>query len=183
MSLRSVIRRAQLLKTTNVAAAVLEIPDEPKLYSIRVSLGTRQLPESFFRCKQMRSILRSFFPVYWTHPVVVILRFFCAPPSNVKLSAKALKDEKTPALFAYEINEYILSTLEMLHRVLFNNYKQIVKIDAEKFYSKRPRTELQFMTWEQYVELQNRGALYPAPKSFGAPIEVGCVQSEPEGNA
>src|SRR5690606_622563 len=94
-----------------------------------------------------------------------------------------LKDESVPATQTHEINEFVLSTLEMLYKTLIASYRQIVKIDAEKFYSKRPRTELQFMTWEQYVELQNRGALHTKAKSKRKDVTLGCVQSEPEGNA
>jgi hypothetical protein len=57
---------------------------------------------------------------------------------------------------SYELCDYTLSFLEMLHHVLFNSYRQVVKLDVVKMYSKNPRTVVKFMKWDEYVKFQDQ---------------------------
>lgn len=127
------------------------------LYSIKYELGCRVRGGQYFRNLQWRSMLKCHFESFPTHPqpVVVLVTFYTAPPSFVQFNKGELESDEVPALHAFELAEYMLSFLEMLHGVLFKSYKHVVKIDMEKFYSNNPRTVMRFMRWSDYVCLQN----------------------------
>lgn len=166
--------------------AELVLPGEPMIYSIKYPIGNRSRASQYFRNIKWKSLLKCFFKSYYrtNTPVVVIVRFFVTPPDSVSLSFKDLSKESTPAVFAYEACDYLLSFLEMLHHVLINSYRQIVKIEVDKFYSNNPRTIFKFMKWDQYVELQNNNPLHAKAESVSGvkheePI---LVQSEQQGD-
>lgn len=142
--------------------AELELPGEPMIYSIKYPIGNRSRASQYFRNMKWKSLLKCFFKSYYrtSTPVVVIVRFFVTPPESVNISFKDLSKEATPAVFAYEVCDYLLSFLEMLHHVLINSYKQVVKVEVDKFYSNNPRTVFKFMKWDQYVELQNKNSTH-----------------------
>jgi hypothetical protein len=158
MSQKQLIKKQRLMHPA--VDAELELPGEPMIYSIKYPIGNRSRSTQYFRNIKWKSLLKCFFKSYYrtSTPVVVIVRFFVTPPESVNISLKDLSKEATPAVFAYEACDYLLSFLEMLHHVLVNSYKQIVKIEVDKFYSNNPRTVFKFMKWDQYVELQNKNS-------------------------
>jgi hypothetical protein len=113
-------------------------------------------------------------------PVVLFVRFYVAPPSTVEISAAKLKAENIPAAESHELCEYFLSFMEMLHGVLINSYRQIVKVDMEKFYSDNPRTVMNFMRYENYVELSNYHTLHAETKSECTDGQARSLQPECE---
>lgn len=162
MSLKQIIRRAKIGYNPCVYNE-FTIPGEPLIYSLKTPIGKRHRPLNYFRNKQWMSILKCFFRQQRMSrtPVVILLRFFVSPTALSKVSPKALKAEKTPAVHAYEVIDYTLSFLEMLHKVLFNSYKQVVKLDIEKFYSNEPRTVFKFLKWDEYVSIQDNNPHHP----------------------
>ena len=160
MRLKQIIQRQKLLSKEGISAK-LELPGEPLIYSIKYTLGSRTHSTQFFRDIKWKSLLKSFFRSFYNTntPVVVLVRFYVSPPPSKSLRATDLRKETIPAVFSYELCDYLLSFLEMLHHVLINSYRQIVKIDVEKFYSNNPRTVFQFMKWDEYVNLQNNNSV------------------------
>ncbi len=156
----------------------LELPGEPLIYSIKYKVGNRSHSVQFFRNMKWSSLLRSWFRFQSNTkvPVVILVRFYVSPPSDVIITKEKLRRENVPAVRAFEISEYLLSFQEMLHHVLFNSYRQVVKIDAEKFYSSNPRTVFKFMTWDQYVKLQNCNSIHSSAQSVGEDGEGQVVQ-------
>jgi hypothetical protein len=98
-------------------------------------------------------------------PLVLVVRFFVSPPKGVSVAAKELRLESVPAVMCYELCDYTLSFLEMLHHVLFNSYRQVVKLDVIKVYSSNPRTTVKMMKWDEYVKLQGHDTIHPKAKS------------------
>lgn len=167
MGLKQLIKQKKIL--ASAATMELELPGEPMIYSIKYSLKNRSLSTQFFRNMQWKSLFKSYFKSYYNTntPVVVIVRFYVSPPTSLKISSKSLKSDSTPAVRAYELCDYLLSFLEMLHHVLINSYCQIVKVDAEKYYSKNPRTVFQFMKWDHYVSLiKNPNSIHAESQSI-----------------
>lgn len=165
MGLKGLIKRQRLLAET--ASTELTLPGEPMIYSTKYYIGNRMHSTQFFRNMQWKSILKSHFASCYNTktPVVVIVRFFVSPPSCIKISPGKLKSESIPAVDSFEVCDYLLSFLEMIHHVLINSYRQIVKLEVEKFYSNDPRTVFQFMKWEHYVNLQNKDTVHPKSQS------------------
>lgn len=184
MGLKQLINRQKILKQQKAAAIELEMPGEPLIYSIKNPVGNRSRPLQHFRNLQWASLLKCFFRSYYktNTPVVVIARFYVSPPEKARISAVALKQERTPAIFAYELCDYTLSLIEMLHHVLINSYKQIVKLDVDKFYSANPRTILKFMRYDEYVQLQNNNPAYTKTKSISTTRKTRSIQSQQPGN-
>jgi len=178
MSLKQIIKEQKILQS-GVVDSELTLEGEPLIYSIKYRIGQRLHTTQFFRDKKWRSLLRCWFRAQLNSktPVVLIVRFYVSPPSNVTVKVSELKSEKTPAVKSYEVCDYLLSFLEMLRHGLFNSYRQIVKIDAEKFYSNSPKTIFKFMTWHQYVKLQSGNPLHSESKSSGKNGQVGLIQS------
>lgn len=156
----------------------MELPGEPMIYSIKYPVGKRQRGLQFFRNMKWYSFLKTFFRTFNLSktPVVLIIRFMVSPTDRIKITAAELRKENVPAVMAYELCDYTLSFLEMLHHVLFNSYRQVVKLDVEKFYSSNPRTIVQYMKWDEYVILQNNNTLHTKTKSFGSHDERQVVQ-------
>jgi hypothetical protein len=152
---------------------------EPLPYSLKISVGERRSPVQYFRNKQWYSILRCHFRAcnYDTIPVVIFVRFYVTPDSNTKVSKKALKQEKMPAVKSFELSDYTLSFLEIIKQSLVMNYRQIVKIDAEKFYSSDPRTVFKFLRYDEYVHVSNSNTVHPETQSQCASWSKRCVQS------
>lgn len=178
MGLKQIIRQKKIL--ASAIESELELPGEPMIYCIKYPVGARRQPLQFFRNAKWKSLLKCFFKSYYytNTPVVLVIKYYVSPPSYVKVSEKALKQEKTPAVFAYELCDYTLSFLELLHHVLINSYKQIVKMDVSKFYSKNPRTVFQFMKWEHYVNFQRKNSIQSSSKGVSAVGDQRLVQSE-----
>lgn len=166
MGLKQLIKQQQIQKLA--ASLEFTMPGEPLIYSIKYSLGSRTLTTTYFRNMQWKSLFKCHFNSYLSTKtaVVVIVRFYVSPPASLKISSRALKAEKTPAVKAYELCDYLLSFLETLMHVLINSYCQIVKVDAEKYYSKNPRTVFKFMKWDDYVECyKDKGTVHPKGES------------------
>lgn len=153
MGLKSLIHRQELL--AKMPEYEMTLPGEPLIYSVKYSLGARRSSVQFLRSKRWNVMLRCCFraQLYQHVPVVILVRFFCTPPDYVEISPQDLKSDRVPATYCYELCDYTLSFIEMLHRVLIGSYRQLVKIDVEKYYSAEPRTVFKFMTWPRYVSL------------------------------
>lgn len=182
MSLKQIINRSKMLGT--VIDTAMELPGEPMIYSVKYPVGQRTRGVQFFRNMKWRSFLKTFFRSFYrtTTPLVLIVRFYVTPPLSVHVSSKSLRSESVPAVMCYELCDYTLSFLEMLHHVLFNSYKQVVKLDVEKYYSANPRTTVKFMKWDEYVNLQNRNTPNTKAKSIRAGSEGACIQPERKGD-
>lgn len=183
MSLKQIINRSKMLN--NVVDREMELPGEPMIYSVKYPVGQRTRGVQFFRNMKWKSLLKSFFRSFYRTniPVVLIVRFFVTPPENVTVSAKVLRQESLPAVMSYELCDYTLSFLEMLHHVLFNSYRQVVKLDVEKFYSDNPRTVMKFMKWEEYVKLQGNNTNNAKAESVSRDGEGTLVQPKRKRNA
>ena len=155
MSLKQIINRSKMLN--NVVDREMELPGEPMIYSVKYPVGQRTRGVQFFRNMKWKSLLKTFFRSFYrtNTPCVLLVRFYVTPPENFPVSAKVLRQESMPAVMSYELCDYTLSFLEMLHHVLFNSYRQVVKLDVVKFYSDNPRTVVKFMKWDEYVKLQS----------------------------
>lgn len=145
----------------------MTIPGEPLIYSVKYRPGKSWRNALQFACKANAGIMKSCFNTYirTPTPLVLLIRFYVSPFENKKVPAADVRSEKVPALHAFEICDYLLAFMEMLLHVLINSYKQFVKIDAEKYYSKNPRTVFKFMKWTDYVKLYCNDTDNSAPKS------------------
>lgn len=132
------------------------IPGEPLIYSIKYPVGKRRHHVQHFKNKQFAGLMKCFFDAYLRSdiPVVIIVRFYVSPKEDI--TKEDLRIESTPARYSFEMCDYLLCFLEMLHHVLINSYCQIVKLDADKYYSNNPRTVFKFLKWEHYVMLQDQ---------------------------
>ncbi len=182
MSLKQIINRSKMLN--NVVDREMELPGEPMIYSVKYPVGQRTRGVQFFRNMKWKSLLKTFFRSFYrtTIPVVLIVRFFVTPPENVEVSSKILRQESLPAVMCFELCDYTLSFLEMLHHVLFNSYRQVVKLDVEKYYSHNPRTTVKFMKWDEYVKLQSRDTNDTKAKSLRGDVERPMVQPKRKRN-
>lgn len=177
MGLKQIIKRQQLLNL--VVNGELVLPGEPLIYSIKYSIGSNTRSVQFFRNAKWKSLLKCHFRSFYNTktPVVVVVKFFVSPPESESVSIKALSTQKTPATKSYELCDYLLSFLEMLHHVLINSYRQVVKVDAVKFYSSNPRTTFKFMRWEEYVKLQGNNSVHTKTESLDKDEQVQFLQS------
>lgn len=182
MSLKQLIKRKKLFNSA--VDAELELPGEPLIYSIKAPLSNRTRSTQFFRNMKWRSLLKSFFQSCYntSTPVVIIVRFYVTPPAKSRVSAENLRKERVPAVYSYELCDYVLSFLEMLHHVLINSYRQVIKMDIEKWYSDRPRTTMKFMTWDQYVKLQNHNPVHTETQGISKARKARGIQSKLQGN-
>lgn len=164
MSLKHIINRQKIIN--QVVDRTLVLPGEPLLYSIKYSIGNKSMPIQNFRNKQWYSILKCHFPAYVdkNRPIVVLLRFYLSPPEGVDIPKDALFKEDVPATRCNELCDFGLAILESIKHALLDTYRQIVKLDMEKYYSINPRIELKFMKWEYYVKLQNNDPIYAETK-------------------
>lgn len=165
MSFKQLIRRQTILKNNEGLPFV--IPGDPMLYSLKYELGSRIRGLRFFRNLQWKSFLKCHFESFPTKPqaCVLLVTFYTTPPVYVKFDKGELESESVPAMESFELSEYSLSLLEMLHGVLIKSYKHVVKIDMEKFYSDNPRTIMRFMRWSDYVFLCRNHSVLPEAQS------------------
>jgi hypothetical protein len=180
MSLKQRIKEQKIMRSGAVDMQ-LELPGEPVPYSIKYAVGTKNQAAVFFRRPKFTSILKCFFRAQYNTktPLVLIITFYVAPPENVQITAKELKGEKVPATKGFEICDYLLTFLEIGRKVIFNTHAQFCKIDAEKYYSDKPRTVIQFMTWYQYECFKNDPSLHPKAQSvckIGSPTLVQSIE-------
>lgn len=184
MSLKQIIKMQKLLSSGAIDAELV-LPGEPMIYSIKYSIGDRTRSVQFFRNEKWKSLLKCHFPSYYrtSIPVFLSVRFYVTPPESVSIKQSELIKECVPAVRSFEICDYLLSFLEMLHHVLINSYRQVVKIETEKFYSANPRTVFKFIKWDHYVNLQNNNSVHSAGKSIGPDRKVRLLQSELQGDA
>ena len=180
---RQAIQR-KLAMEADVARAPMTIPGDPMGYCIRYQVGARTLPAQHFRKKQYTSILKSHFKFYYRPetPVVLILRFYVPLSVRAKFTKAQLKNDDVPAARSLELCEYILSFLEMIYKALINCYRQVVKIDAEKYYSNNPRTEFQFLKWDHYVQLYRKDTVNAKSKSKRKTRPLRSIQPECPGH-
>lgn len=150
MGLKEIIRRKKLIEMFGHKMEIT-LPGEPLIYSIKERLSNRIDPKDHFRNRMHVPRLRCEFPAYFNpnSPVVLLVNFYVSPFPFADVSEKAVKSEAV-AVHAYELCEYLLSFMEMLSKTLVSTYRQIVKIDCEKYYSKEPRTVVKFMSWSNY---------------------------------
>ncbi len=163
----------------------MTIPGEPMIYSTRIHISNRKRHDAqYFRNKSVKGMLKARFPAYKkdSMPVVLIATFYLEPLFDRCATNKELNADSKPACRCFELPEYILSLMEMIRPVLMFTYKQIVKIDVEKFYSNNPRTVLQFMSWEHYVYFRDKDTLNPETESVPKKRKVGSLQPVCEGN-
>jgi hypothetical protein len=190
LGLKEFIRRKKIIveqraERKNAIDFELELPGEPMIYSIKFYTGCRQYGQHVFRNQKFRSILKCHFPYFsrLSMSVVLLIKFYVPPPETVQLTAAQLRHEKMPAAESHELSEYLLSFMEMLHHVLINSYRQIVKIDMEKYYSSNPRTTLKFMKWEDYVSyIRDYDPDNPASQGVSARQGPVLLQPEQEGD-
>jgi Holliday junction resolvase RusA-like endonuclease len=166
MSLKQLIKKKKLEALAAVDAPLV-LPGEPMIYSIKYNIGSRTRSIQFFPDMKWKSLLKSFFRSYYktSVPVVVVVTFFVSPPEHVNIKQADLKKETVPAVHFYEVCDYLLSFLEMLHHVLINSYRQVVKVEVQKFYSAEPRTVFQFMKWEHYVNVKDNNTIHTESKA------------------
>lgn len=146
------------------------IPGEPLQYSVKYAIeGRFRKQVVHFRNQQFTSLIRCCMANYTTNraePVCLFVRFFVSPPTGVNIDPKDLAKENIPAVKAAELCDYLLSFQEMLFHGLFYTYRQVVKIEADKFYSKNPRTVFQYMRWGHYVRYKNNNPIYTQTSPF-----------------
>jgi hypothetical protein len=184
MSLKSLIRNKIISKQIGPRVGEdLTLTGEPRIYSTKWDFSVRHRSLNYHRNLQFKSLLKCVFPAYIGYkngkskvPVVLFVRFYVSPPASVDIPANKLKAESVPASDTHELGEYFLSFIEMLHGVLINSYRQIVKVDMEKFYSDNPRTVMQFMRYEAYVELANYNTLHAKTESQCENGQTGSLQ-------
>lgn len=183
------VRGVQAANPTERHSVPFVMREEPMIYSLKYSVGNRSTSVTAFRDKRYRSMLKCWFRYYNDHktPVVILVRFYVSPLSYVKIDKKTLREEKTPAMRSHEMADYLLSLMQMLHMTLFGCYRQIVKVDCEKYYSDSPRTVLQFMSWNAYVKLlQDNNTAQAVTESLRPTGKIRRIQSPKkrrEGNA
>lgn len=177
LGLKQIIKQQKILASGAVDGELV-LPGEPLIYSIKYQIGERRRSVQFFRNEKWKSLLKCYFRSYYhtSIPVVVLVRFYVSPPSHVNVKHRDLVKETVPAVHSFELCDYILSFIEMLHHVLINSYRQIVKFDVEKYYSDEPRTVFKFMKWEHYVDLQNNYTVHPESKRKRKDGEVWLLQ-------
>lgn len=161
------------------------VEGEPIIYSIRECLGNRKLPIQHWNNKRQFSKLRCWFRSFLNPevPAVLIVTFYVTKfPKKTKLTKKQLKEEKTPAVHSWEVCDYLLCLMETLRYSLLANYRQIVKIDAQKFYSSNPRTVFQLMRYDDWEFFYGKHPFYTKAKSFGAPGSPRLLQSDGKKN-
>lgn len=191
MSLKSLIRNKIISKQIGPRVGDdLTLSGEPKIYSTKWDFSVRHRSLNYHRNLQFKSLLKCVFPAYIGYkngkskvPVVLFVRFYVSPPASVDIPANKLKAESVPASDTHELGEYFLSFIEMLHGVLINSYRQIVKVDMEKFYSDNPRTVMQFMRYEAYVELSNYNTLHAQTESKCTDGETRSLQPQSQRDA
>ncbi len=176
MNLKQLIRRNKLLHPA--VGQPFTIPGEPLIYSIKYAVGKRRHHVQFFRNKQWASLLRCFFDAYRNVkiPVVLLVRFYVSPREEI--DDAELAKEATPARLSFELCDYMLSLMEILHKVLIDSYGQIVKMDVDKFYSNKPRTVFKFLKWDHYVMLQDQDTSDTETESLSKAGEKRGVQSQ-----
>lgn len=176
-NLKAIIRNKQILESA--INQEFTIPGEPLIYSVKPMHDYTNAPLEFYRNKQYYSILRTVFRSFRkTMPVVVIVRFYVTPHIYDNNTEEDIKKECAPAYKNYELMDYLLSFMEMLFLVLIADYRQIVKVDAEKICSKNPRTTMKIMHWKEYEQLKNKGTLHTSAKKGVSDRKVPKLQSK-----
>jgi len=158
---------------------------EPLLFSAGRPFGQRKLSIHHWERKKWAPFLKAIFGIHKPKvPIVIVARFFVSPCEKISLKNAELRREKVPAYYAPELSEYILALLEILYYTSLRSYGQVVKIDAEKYYSDNPRTILQFFLWNDYVKLQIPNTIQTHAKSFHkTELARGHLQPFSPGNA
>lgn len=161
-----------------------EIPGEPMIFSHKLQHKARMLTINHVRGKDYGRILRCFYPRFSTEeiPVVVLVRFYVTPRKNAPAGWDEVRTDKVTATHSYELCDYLLAFLEIIKNALLKTYTQIVKIDAVKFYSKRPRTCFKIMTWSDYGQFQNNYTVDAKAKGFGTRGKIRFLQPKPKGD-
>jgi hypothetical protein len=120
------------------------------------------------RKRMFAPLIRSTMPTFNLSdtPVCLFVRFFVRPPDHVDVADELLEAETVPATECAELCEYFLSLLDFFRDVVIHSYKQIVKVEMDKFYSNRPRTVFQIMKFEHYVTYKDVRPIHTQSKSF-----------------
>lgn len=186
MTLKRIIQHSKLVKAgkKDPCEAELELPGEPMLYSPKYNLANYRRTVQYYRNQQFHSILRTFFrPQHHNIPVVIFVRFYITPPEREELTKAQLRSEKVPARYTPELCEYLLSFMEMLHHVIISSYRQVVKIDVEKWYSDKPKTVMKFMRHSQHENVKHRNPIHAkaqgqCPSCQGKSLQPKRVRNE-----
>lgn len=191
MGLKQIINRNKIL-LNGVVNRVVTIPEEPLIYSIKFDCGNRRLPGQYFRNKDFRTFVKCCLPAYKlaNTPVVLIVTFFVTPPPGKGKIAKArLKAEDEPAVYGWELCDYLLSFMELLYPEMITSYKQICKIEMEKKYSDNPRTEFKFMRYDHYKKVCSNDPIHPDPEAInplskkGRKYKAGLIPADEQRDA
>ncbi len=156
------------------------IPGDPLVYSLKYPVGERTREMNYFRNRAWYSPLKCVFKQARNRnePMVLFVRFYVPPIAGHKIRPRDIASEKVPAVHAWEVLDFTLSFLEMLKGSLILTYRQLVKIDCEKFYSKNPRTVFKFMSYTAYDAIQHNHSLYPETKGQCQTWEKRVLQSK-----
>jgi hypothetical protein len=182
MGLKQLIKQQKILAGGYDVELTLE--GEPLIYSLKYKVGKRHHPLNFFRDLKWSSLLKCYYRHYYNTkiPVVLLIKLYVSPPSYVFVKKKDLVSEKVPAVMSFELCDYLLSFKEMLHKVLFNSYRQVVRVEIEKWYSDNPRTVFRYMKWEHYVNFRNNNTADAKTKSCNKAKQKRILQSEYKGH-
>jgi hypothetical protein len=186
VSLKQIIKRDQVVKNMIAAGECLTLPGEPLIYSFKYCVAKRRLPMQYFRNKKFMSLVRCWFPRYLKKnaPVVLLVCFYVTPfrDLDTKLTAEQIRSEKVPASMSWELVDITLSLMELMKHALLNSYRQIVKFDCMKFYSNNPRTVVQFLSWSNYVNVQDNNSLVTKAENLDTLRKTKSIQSKRKGN-
>lgn len=173
-----------MILSSGLSKNEFSFPGEPMIYSIKYSVGMRRKTICSIRNKKLFAHLKCLLPAYTKDktPVILSVVLFVTPFPELEISQKDVKSEKIPAVYSYELCDYLLSLLEMIKGTLFKSYQQVVHIDIQKFYSAEPRTVFKFMKWDHYVNSQDSNSDNPKTKSKRKVSQSSLLQSECTGN-
>lgn len=160
------------------------IPGDPLVYSLKYPVGERTREMNYFRNRAWYSPLKCVFKQARNRnePMVLFVRFYVPHLPGHKIRKRDISSEKVPAVHSWEVLDYALSFIEMLKGSLILSYRQLVKIDCEKFYSKHPRTVFKFMSYTAYDAIQHNHSLYPETKGQCQTWEKRVLQSKLQGH-
>lgn len=178
MGLKQIIHRKQ--QFNKAVWNAFTIPEPPMLYSLRYPIGLRRLDLKYFKKKAFASLMKCTMPSFCPNrkhiPLVLIVRFYVPPFKFAEVPKEKIRPDNIPAVHSFELTDYLLALMEMIRTVLVDNYRTICKIEMEKYYSYKPRTEFMFMTWENYERLLHDDTIHTETKGKHKINSPWCLQ-------